>query len=653
MSIEEDVWRFLRSKNFSEKSTAAVMGNIYGESSFNPSEIESGSGDGFGLIQWSFERRTQLEAYGTDLTHQLNFLWAELTGDTGNTGAESQWTNVSGYLSHDNFMSGNGSINDLTAAMCFCFERPGVPRLSTRQEYAQKYYNQFTGTAGTPSADSQQSISIPSTNYQVVANSQKEGQILYGRRYRITVSDEKGNGFDVSQLRCTFSIVKTILMEPNTSEITIYNLNSQTENNIELYGTRVTVEAGYEGSQYGTIFDGDILQTIRDKEDSATYRLTIIALDSDRAVNFDIANYSIARSQTARSIVDHIVNKAQYPVSLGSISESLNNSPKLTRGKVFFGKSSDYLNQIAESNGCKYYTEDGKVNLVKLDEMPKGEIFELSPSSGLIGTPEQSDYGITGQCLLNPQIKVNSLIHIDNSLIRAKKISITGNSTVPTMGGSSTNSTRQKIIDKAKEIVQKHQEGKAVYVLGGRGTNSQGQEMYDCSIFAETCYAAAGITMSAPSSSQYSKCANGGLISSDMNRLKNEGKPGDLLFEGSGGSEHVEIYDGNGGNYAAHTANRPIPEQIRHDNNITSPYMTSWGRPKELMDADNGNPPSASGTNTTDSNTTQTPVYRSLDKDGIFRVLKVTMSGDTRGDEWYTSFTAIDQLGGIIPITAI
>ena len=248
MSIEEDTWKFLRGKNLPEKSTAAVMGNIYAESSFDPSEIESGGGGGFGLIQWTGGRRSQLESYGTDLTHQFNFLWAELTGDTGSTGASFQWTDRSGYLTHDNFMSGNGSINDLTAAMCFCFERPGVPRLSVRQEYAQKYYNQFTGTAGTPSADSQQSVSIPSTNYEVVANSQKQGQILYGRRYRITVSDDKGNGFDVSQLRCTFSIVKTILMEPNTSEIIIYNLNAQTENNIELYGTRVTVEAGYEGS---------------------------------------------------------------------------------------------------------------------------------------------------------------------------------------------------------------------------------------------------------------------------------------------------------------------------------------------------------------------------------------------------------------------
>lgn len=158
---------------------------------------------------------------------------------------------------------------------------------------------------------------------------------------------------------------------------------------------------------------------------------------------------------------------------------------------------------------------------------------------------------------------------------------------------SSNNSmARSKIIAKAEEIVKKHKDGKAKYVLGGGGArpaggvlkDSDGQEMYDCSIMVEVCYAVAGITMTAPSGNQYAKCQNGGFVSSDFNKLKKEGKPGDLLFMGANGSEHVAIYDGNGGNYAAHTSHRPRPQQIRHDSNLYG--LTSWGRCKELVDAD-------------------------------------------------------------------
>ena len=49
--------------------------------------------------------------------------------------------------------------------------------------------------------------------------------------------------------------------------------------------------------------------------------------------------------------------------------------------------------------------------------MPDGEIFDLGPDSGLIGTPTQNDVGISGECLLNPNIKLNSLVHINNKKI--------------------------------------------------------------------------------------------------------------------------------------------------------------------------------------------------------------------------------------------
>ena len=645
MSIQQTVWGFLRGKGLPEKSVAAVMGNIEAESEFNESLIEAGNGIGFGLCQWSFERRSKLEAYGTDLTHQLEFLWAELSGNTGSTGASLEWINKSGYLSHDNFMTGNGSIADLTAAMCFCWERPNasVAHLSRRQEKAQEYFNQFTGTTGTPSANAQ-TMTIESTDYEVVEGSQKEGEILYGRRYRVTVTDAQGNGVDVSQLRCSFSIVKTIQMEPNFSQITIYNLNAQTENAIMLSATRVTLEAGYEGKQYGLIFDGDILQTIRDKEDSTTYRLTIIALDSDRAINYDIANYSVLRGQTARTLVDHIVNEAQYPVSLGSISNALSKAPALTRGKVFFGKSSDYLRQIAESNGCKYYTEDGKLNIINVADLPEGEIFDLSPSSGLIGTPEQSDYGISGQCLLNPAIKINSLIHIDNSLVRAKQISIGGsNNTVPSASntGTAANSTRQKIIDEAKKICD---DPNVQYSMTYRGQTIGGITYWDCSSFAKHCYEVAGLSIVDITGPQYNQVANeGGKFISQSEAL-----PGDLVFWGKGSAcHHIAIYAGNGYVYAARGRDGKAPaDQVAYHALYGEP---EFGRPKSLIDADNGNPPSASGSTTTADNV-QTPAYRSLDKDGIYRVIKVTYEGDTRGDSWYCNFETIDQIGGQIPI---
>lgn len=149
MTYQEITWNFLIGKSLNEKSIAAIMGNIQMESGFNPDIIESSTGIGFGLCQWSFGRRTQLEAYGTDINKQLEFLWSELSGENRFiTGADFQWINKIGYLNHDDFMIGNGSIDDLTSAFCFCWERPAIEtaHLAERQEYANIYYTQFSGT---------------------------------------------------------------------------------------------------------------------------------------------------------------------------------------------------------------------------------------------------------------------------------------------------------------------------------------------------------------------------------------------------------------------------------------------------------------------------------------------------------------------------
>lgn len=520
-------------------------------------------------------------------------------------------------------------------------------------------YDTESGTPSTASATSSSAnsseISAISTNFEVVAGSQVFGDVLFGRRYRITVSDKNGTAYDVSNLRCTFSIITTMVMEPNCSQIVIYNLNAQTENTIEMSATRVTVEAGYEGSQFGLIFDGDILQTFRDKPDGATFELTIIALDGDKSVNFDIANYSILRGQTARTLVEHIVNNAQYPVALGSISEGLKNSPALTRGKVLFGKSSDYLRQIAQSNNAQYYTKNGQVNIIDMADLPDGEIIDLNVSSGLLGTPQQTDYGVSGSCLLNPAIKLNTLIHIDNTLVRAKQISLTASNSVPaststgtsgadTSTSSSSSSSggtiRNNIIAEAKKLCDDPNVG---YSEGYRNQTINGKIYYDCSSFVKHCYAVAGISINDITGPQWFQVqpAQGGKV-----LALSEAQQGDLVFWFNGSDcYHIAIYAGNNNLYAASTDNKPWAKQVA-EQALYGSYKL--GKIKALVDADSGSAPSVTTSNASTTASSASPVFRSLDKDGIYRVIKVTYTGDTRGQDWQCDFETIDQAGGVI-----
>ncbi|WP_154826381.1 phage tail tip lysozyme [Clostridium butyricum] len=201
MIIEEEVWKFFRSKGLTEKSVAAIMGNIYQESKFDPNLQEVG-GDSWGLFQCRGDRLSKLKSYGTDLTHQLEFAWSELAGQNlSETGAEFQWIQ-NNSLMHSDFMAGNGSIADLTEAFCTNWERAGKPKMEVRKQHAQEYFNQFTGASGGYTGSSTNGDRIDSASEDDIYNNKsyraldKEG--IY-RIYKLEFSgDTRGNDWYVT-----------------------------------------------------------------------------------------------------------------------------------------------------------------------------------------------------------------------------------------------------------------------------------------------------------------------------------------------------------------------------------------------------------------------------------------------------------------------
>ena len=192
--IQQYVYDFLYDKGLPHISICALMGNITGESSWNVDAIENGSGIGFGLCQWSFGRREQLEAYGTTLQHQCEFLWTELTGEnTDVTGADYQWIsdpadsvdNGEGfYCSNEDFLNGNGDVEFLTTAFCYCWERPAyatnhltTTRIPSANEfYLTMSYNGEGGTGGGSGDDEE------STNTKYYKSTKSNFNfILFGR----------------------------------------------------------------------------------------------------------------------------------------------------------------------------------------------------------------------------------------------------------------------------------------------------------------------------------------------------------------------------------------------------------------------------------------------------------------------------------------
>lgn len=234
------------------------------------------------------------------------------------------------------------------------------------------------------------------------------------------MSDINGIGIDVSTLRCTFQIEKSLSETPNYAEIVLYNLSAQTENSIIKEGAKVILEAGYQNPQYGLIFSGDIVQPLRGKEDNTTYTLTLVSQDGDLFYNKGIINASFRAGQTQRDVLENIAKQSTNALEIGQLSDNLTPTA-LPRGKALFGLTRDYFRQIAKSEQAAFYINNNKIEFIKAMDLPTNEVIQLNGKSGLIGMPEQTEEGIQATCLLNPLLDLNKMVAIDLSSIQRQK----------------------------------------------------------------------------------------------------------------------------------------------------------------------------------------------------------------------------------------
>lgn len=153
-TIEEKVWFTLIGEGYSEIAVAGVMGNIYGESGFRADAVEGGSGEGHGLCQWSFGRKTSLINYArskgkdwTDEDTQIEFLIGEITKGGGANGYASFQMSGTCYGYTYSSWKDAKDIAEATKAFMAVFERPdmSVAHTDTRIAAAEGYYNEFHG----------------------------------------------------------------------------------------------------------------------------------------------------------------------------------------------------------------------------------------------------------------------------------------------------------------------------------------------------------------------------------------------------------------------------------------------------------------------------------------------------------------------------
>jgi hypothetical protein len=244
----------------------------------------------------------------------------------------------------------------------------------------------------------------------------------YLRQLSVVIAGASGNGLDFSQFRVTFAIRRGDYQTPNSVDLRIFNLSDQTANRIQNEFSQVSLVGGYSGNA-GQLFKGTIKQVRKGRVDQRDSYVDVTAADGDEAYNFAPISKTLAAGTTPGGIYQALVDAMQ---AKGLTQGYTPNLPQngLVRGKVMFGKARDELRTFANTSDCAWSCQNGALTLIPLTSYIPGNVITITPSTGMIGVPEQTQQGIHVRTLLNPNIKIGQTIKLDQTDINKLRFSL-------------------------------------------------------------------------------------------------------------------------------------------------------------------------------------------------------------------------------------
>lgn len=230
---------------------------------------------------------------------------------------------------------------------------------------------------------------------------------------RVTVGSN-GNGVLIENLRIQFEVVKSVDETPNSGIIKIFNLHPNTIAKI-INDDDVLLECGYADSQH-LVFTGNIkyVYHYRDKTDIIT---EIEAGDGDIDYRKAVINETLAAGAT----YDHLVDKSVKTLTKTKKGHVNVKKHGRLRGKVVSGNTRDVLRDVSLECGANWSIQDGALHMISVNDVLPGDAIVFTSETGMLGSPEINDKGIAARCLLNPLLRVNGTVKLDNNNIRANR----------------------------------------------------------------------------------------------------------------------------------------------------------------------------------------------------------------------------------------
>jgi hypothetical protein len=213
------------------------------------------------------------------------------------------------------------------------------------------------------------------------------------------------------------------------TEITIYNFNTPTLMRVIEEGSHVYLDAGYQDGNFGEIFSGFIFQSLLERENVTDYKLTLRCIDGAGIFDDNFISTAMTEGHTQTTQFNAIMAYSQTPIAQGKTPVLADK--RYPRGMVIHStpdeaiRSTLKFKNTMEPSERQWFGMNGKLEVVDATDESSGDMIVVSPTTGLVGTPVQTQYGADFQVLLNPSIRLSNprvMVKIDNSSFKQARI---------------------------------------------------------------------------------------------------------------------------------------------------------------------------------------------------------------------------------------
>lgn len=215
----------------------------------------------------------------------------------------------------------------------------------------------------------------------------REASLIVG-----AVQTQEGGAYEgrnVSGLRLSFRVSKSLDSKPNTIDLSVWNLGAETRAATSIENAKVLLSAGYKGATR-LLFLGDV-DLVTHERKGVDWVTRVQAGDGMSAARVGRLFEAIAPGELMKEIVPRMVG--QMKVGMGNALTALKKGKagvsvtQLTNGMVLDGFLDKRFDAVARAFGFERSVQDDQLLLTQRGRPDEREAFVLALDSGLVGSP--------------------------------------------------------------------------------------------------------------------------------------------------------------------------------------------------------------------------------------------------------------------------